>query len=58
MTEDERKEVYKQAMKEAFSEWLDKQFSTFGRWSLGGLAALLFVHVVELIAKAGWLHIG
>jgi hypothetical protein len=33
------KEEAKQAMKDALNEWLDKQFATFGRWTVGGLVS-------------------
>ena len=29
-------EAQKEVIKEAISEWLDKQFSTLGKWTLGG----------------------
>jgi hypothetical protein len=56
MTEEERKRLYKEAMKEAFSEWLDMKFAVFGKWSIIGLAAVLFLKVVEYVAAKGWLH--
>jgi hypothetical protein len=56
MTEEERKRLYKEAMKEAFSEWLDTKFAVFGKWSIIGLAAILFLKVIEYVAAKGWLH--
>lgn len=47
----ERKEL----IKEAITEWLDKQFATFGKWAFAsllsvGLAALLYF----VLINSGW----
>ena len=48
-------EDIKQALKEAMKEWLDEMFSTFGRWSLTGLAAAGMAGIVYLaLVGAGW----
>ena len=45
----------KAAMKEAVKEWLDDQFATFGKWSLGAIAALLLGAAMWLLLTAkGW----
>jgi hypothetical protein len=36
LTQDE----VKNALKEGLNEWLDKQFATLGKWTLGGIASL------------------
>jgi hypothetical protein len=55
MTPDEQKELHKEAIKEAISEWLDKQFITLGKWTLKGLAAMGLAVLVYLWAAAhGW----
>ena len=42
-------DVLKTAVKEALSEWLDKQFSKFGKW---GLAALLSIALAGFVTLA------
>ena len=32
----------KELIKEALREWLDEKWAAFGRWSAGGLGALVF----------------
>ena len=45
----------KQALKEGLREWLDEKFAAFGKWSLGGLAALALAGLVYLaMVGAGW----
>lgn len=49
------KDLQKEILKEAISEWLDKQFATLGKWTLGGicsagLAALAF----WMLTSQGW----
>lgn len=44
------KEIQKQAIKEAISEWLDVQFALLGRWTMKGvlsaaLAGLLYAYL-------------
>jgi hypothetical protein len=51
MTPNEQKE----AIKEALEEWLDKQFSKFGVWSLKGIVAIALAGLVYLWAMThGW----
>lgn len=45
---DERKRVFK----EAFDEWIDRQFSLFGKWSMRGLILMLFSAVIFFWAKS------
>jgi hypothetical protein len=55
MTPEEQKDLHKEAIKEAISEWLDKQFITLGKWTLKGLAAMgLAVLVYLWAATHGW----
>lgn len=55
MTPEEQKELHKAAIKEAISEWLDKQFSTVGKWTLKGIAAASLAVLFYLYAAAhGW----
>jgi len=45
----------KAAMKEAVKEWLDDQFATFGKWSLGAFLAMLVGAAVWIVLTAkGW----
>jgi len=48
-------EAKKELIKEAISEWLDKQFATLGKWTLGGIcSAALAVLVYLLLTSQGW----
>lgn len=48
-------EQQKQAIKEALEEWLDKQFTAFGKWSLKGIVAIALAGLVYLWAMThGW----
>lgn len=49
---EERKTIYK----EAIQEWLDEKYATFGRWSLGGIAAAALALLGYFLAvKSGWI---
>ena len=39
---DEQKEIIKEVMQ----EWLDKQFATFGKWTMKGFASMAFFVVM------------
>lgn len=55
MTPEEQKELQKAAIKEAIQEWLDKQFTTLGKWTLKGLASAALAVFIYLYAAAhGW----
>lgn len=43
------KNLFKDAVKEAVSEWLDRQFLLFGKWSAIGIAAAAFALFVKLL---------
>lgn len=47
MTNSELHELIKQAQREGIKEWLDEKYAAFGRWSLMGLSAALFVWLVK-----------
>jgi hypothetical protein len=49
------KDVLKEATKEAIQEWLDKQFSTLGRWTLGGITSMgLAALTYWFLTSNGW----
>jgi hypothetical protein len=55
MSPEEQKEIQTQAIKEALEEWLDKQFTSFGKWSLKGIVALALAGLVYFWAIThGW----
>lgn len=55
MTPEELKELHKSAIKEAISEWLDKQFITVGKWTLRGMASVgLATFLYGYAAAHGW----
>jgi hypothetical protein len=45
------KEEQKQVFKEVLDEWLDKQFATFGRYTLAGLVSVGIAGLIYL-----WVH--
>lgn len=48
-------ETQKQVIKEALQEWLDKQFATLGRWTVGGLCSMALAVLVYLyLSQHGW----
>lgn len=52
---DPKDEAVKAALKEGLREWLDSQFATLGKWTLGGLASAALVGIVYLaLTGAGW----
>jgi hypothetical protein len=49
------KDVQKEILKEAISEWLDKQFAALGRWTLGGIcSAGLAALTYWILTNNGW----
>ena len=51
MTPEEQKEV----LKEALREWLDEKFASFGKWSLGGICAILLCLLAYFwLTTHGW----
>ena len=55
MTQHEEKDLIKQAFREAASEWLDKQFAAFGKWTVYGLASAALVGLMAFILTMnGW----
>lgn len=45
----------KELIKEAISEWLDKQFATFGKWSLAAVASgVLAALGYWILTSNGW----
>jgi hypothetical protein len=49
----ERKELIKQALREAAKEWLDERYRDVGKWSLRGILSAAFVALVYFIATHG-----
>ena len=55
---EERKKFIKDAMKEAFKEYLEEKTSQFGKWSIRTIfAAVLVALVYFLLAMNGWQHV-
>lgn len=51
MAEQEMKGILKEALK----EWLDEKFSTFGKWSLATISALILGAITIFILNTnGW----
>lgn len=49
------KDLQKEALKEALTEWLDKQFSAFGKWALRSILAVAFTTLMYLyLMTQGW----
>jgi hypothetical protein len=52
---DEQRRIFKEALKEAIKEWLDEQFTHFGKWSMSGIAALALAALLYFIlTNQGW----
>lgn len=51
----ELQDYHKEVVKEAIKEWLDDQFSKFGKWTAHSLAAILFTSLVVFLAKYGFI---
>ena len=55
---EERKRFIKDAMKEAFKEYLEEKTSQFGKWSLRTIfAAVLVALIYFVLTMNGWQHI-
>jgi hypothetical protein len=55
MTPEEQKTLYKDAIKEAINEWLDKQYILFGKWTMRGIAsAAIAMAFYGYAAAHGW----
>lgn len=49
------KNELKEAVREGIESWLDKQFQTFGKWSLYTIASVVFGALVYFVLNAmGW----
>lgn len=49
-------ETEKRIVKEAISEWLDKQFAALGKWTLAGLFSAALAALAYLLISAGGYH--
>lgn len=48
-------EQVKDALKEAFREWLEAKYAEVGRWTIAGIAAALFAAGIwAAMTAAGW----
>ena len=55
MPDDIEKAVFKEALKEAINEWLDKKFTELGKWTLKGITALAFSALIyATLITHGW----
>lgn len=53
---DPKDPAFKGVIKEAITDWLDDQFSTFGKWTVGGLAAAGLAGLAYLaLIGLGWI---
>lgn len=56
--QDERKKFIKEAMKEAFKEYVDEKVRQFGKWSLRTIAvAVLAALLYFILSINGWQHV-
>lgn len=46
-----QEEAIRKGIKDGLKEWLDATYATVGRWTLRGIAALLFAAFIYLIIK-------
>lgn len=49
-------EEHKKLIKEAFKEWLDEKFASFGKWTLKSLAAALFGAALVFLVNHGFIR--
>ncbi len=55
---EDRKKFIKEALKEAFKEYMDEKIQSFGKWSLRTLAAAIIMALLYfLLTINGWQHI-
>ena len=54
---EEYEELIKKAFREASKEWLDKQFTIFGRWTFKGIVSLLIAFVGWFILHSGFVRL-
>lgn len=48
-------DAQKALIKEAISEWLDKQFATLGKWTMGGICSMgLAALTYWFLSSQGW----
>lgn len=45
------KEVQKAAIKEAIKEWMDDQFTVFGKWAFKGCLVAVFSALIFIVLK-------
>ncbi|MDX1506569.1 MAG: hypothetical protein R3221_12685 [Spongiibacter sp.] len=53
MTNEDLRQLIKQAQMEGAEAWLDKKFMQFGKWSFYGISAAAFIFLVKLLIKYG-----
>lgn len=52
---DKLNDAQKELVKEAISEWLDKQFATLGKWTLAGICSAGLAGLAYLmLLSQGW----
>lgn len=59
MDDDDKRKVFrreedKELVKEAIKEWLNEQFSSFGKWSAIGIASMMFYLFAQAITSSAW----
>lgn len=47
-------QIDKEIVKEALKEWLDDQFTKFGKWSFGAVCSAVLFLVVYAAIQNGW----
>lgn len=48
-------DLWKKAVKEALTEWLDDKFTMLGKWTLGGLLCAAFAGLMYVwLISQGW----
>lgn len=56
--QDDHKKFIKDAMKEAFKEYLDEKTRQFGKWSLRAISAAAVAALIYFILSVnGWQHV-
>lgn len=52
-----RRDEQKELIKEAIQEWLDKQFTNFGKWTLRGMGSMVFSVLIYFWLQSHGVHL-
>jgi hypothetical protein len=53
--EEWNKDEHKEAVKEAFKEWLDEQAASFGKWTIKFIGSAIFGAILYFLVNHGFI---